>query len=119
MIIVYLSIALVVGSLIFMGIYAFKTYKQVKPTVNRIINTTTRMKESTDTIKAKANVLAANQQQLIEDIDVKKEKVNFTVKTAKQTPKTLKQFWNINPFAKDRRLQRERSKRRRTLYSQQ
>ncbi|WP_051348537.1 DUF948 domain-containing protein [Peribacillus kribbensis] len=93
MIIVYISLAVIVLSLVYLGVYAFKTFKAVKPAIDNMSNTAARLQQKTDTIKVETNQLTEHQQQLMTDIQVKKEAVNLTIQSAKDTPKPLIQLW--------------------------
>ncbi|WP_180955091.1 DUF948 domain-containing protein [Peribacillus deserti] len=93
MVIVYISLAAIVLSLVFLGVYAFKTFKRVKPAINSLSETAARLQQKTDTIKVESTQLTENQQQLMTDIQVKKEAVTSTIENAKQTPKPIIQLW--------------------------
>ncbi|HZG70995.1 MAG TPA: DUF948 domain-containing protein [Chondromyces sp.] len=90
--IVYLSLALVVGSLIYLGYSGYKTYKSAKPKIDHITEVANRMQQRTQTIKAETDVLTKNQQEIMLDVEEKKEAVQSTVNVAKQTPQTAKQL---------------------------
>ncbi|WP_174732617.1 DUF948 domain-containing protein [Mesobacillus harenae] len=100
MIIVYLSIALIIGALIYLGITAYKTYKDAKPAIEKLSDTASRVQVQTDTLKVESNKLTENQQQLMNDVDEKKEAVMQTVDAAKQTPKSIKKLVKIKPIAR-------------------
>ncbi|WP_409297047.1 DUF948 domain-containing protein [Peribacillus sp. SCS-26] len=93
MIIVYISLAVILLSLGYLGYFAFKTFKRVKPAINDLSQTAARMQQRTDTIKVESTQLTEHQQQLMTDIQVKKEAVNSTIQKAKQTPKPVMQLW--------------------------
>lgn len=94
MMIIYASIALFVISLIYLGYTFFKAYKDIKPNLKRVQETTERIQQKTDTISAEMNRLTQTQQEIQMDIEHKKQMVNEVVETAKQTPQLLKQVWN-------------------------
>lgn len=93
MIIVYLSLALIAGSLIYLAIYAVKTFKDTKPVMNRITKTTAMIQAKTDQIKSETDKLAMTQQEITADVQYKKETVRGTVDAVKQTPKPFKELW--------------------------
>ncbi|WP_180954099.1 DUF948 domain-containing protein [Bacillus sp. M6-12] len=93
MIIVYLSILIVVGSLVYLAISAVKTFKATKPILQDVTDTTARIQAKTDSIMQEKDRLLQNQQQITEDIQQKKDVVMGAVEKAKETPKPLKQFW--------------------------
>lgn len=95
MIIVYLSIAVIVGALIYLGVTAFKTFKDAKPALNKLQETAARLQAKTEGIKQETNKLTANQQMLVSDIEHKKKAFTQVVETAKQTPKPFIYIWKL------------------------
>lgn len=93
MIIVYLSIGLFVISLIYLGYTAFKTFKDMKPDIKRVQDTTVRIQKKADKIKVEMNQLTQTQREIQTDIEKKKQTVNEIVESAKETPRLLKQVW--------------------------
>ncbi|RDU38817.1 DUF948 domain-containing protein [Neobacillus piezotolerans] len=98
--IVYLSIAAVILSLAYLGFAAFKTFKEAKPAINRLNETVARVQQKADTLKVESDQLAKSQQELIADIDYKKEAVTFTADAAKDTLSTFKKLVKIRPSIK-------------------
>ena len=94
MIIVYLSIGLFVISLTYLGITAFKIFKDMKPDLKRVQETKAPIQQKEDTIKMEINKLTQTQKEIQADIDQKKQTINEIVESAKQTPKLLKQVWD-------------------------
>ncbi|RSK56455.1 DUF948 domain-containing protein [Bacillus canaveralius] len=107
MIIVYLSIALVVGSLIYLGYSAFTTLKEAKPAINNLSQSATRVQQQTESIRTEKDELTANQQQLIADIQQKKAAVNSAIKAVKETTQSFKKLVKIKPIAHLQRKDRE------------
>ena len=99
MMIVYFSLALVVGTLVYFGVSVFKTYKAAKPTIESLTQTAERMQVKADTLKVETNKLKDNQQELAADIDDKKKAINSTVFAVKQTPVIFKQLMKVKPLA--------------------
>lgn len=94
MIIVYISLALFIGSIIYLAFFAFKTFKDSKPTIDNVTETVTRIQAKTDQIKSETDHLAETQQDITEDVQYKKEAVQYTVNAAKQTPEPFKNIWH-------------------------
>ncbi|MFJ7676618.1 DUF948 domain-containing protein [Peribacillus sp. NPDC097206] len=94
MIIVYISLALFIGSIIYLAFFAFKTFKDSKPTIDNVNETVARMQAKTDQIKSETDHLAETQQEITEDVQYKKEAVQYTVDAAKQTPQPFKNIWH-------------------------
>ncbi|MEY8734949.1 DUF948 domain-containing protein [Peribacillus frigoritolerans] len=93
MIIVYISLALFIGSIIYLALFAFKTFKDSKPTIENVTQTVTRIQAKTDQIKSETDQLAMTQQGITEDVEYKKEAVQYTVKAAKEIPEPFKNIW--------------------------
>jgi uncharacterized protein YoxC len=93
MIIVYASIILVAGSLIYLAISAVKTYKDTKPALASLSETAGRMQAKTQLIKTETDKLTETQQEIAEDMEYKKEVVQYTMDSAKASPESFKQIW--------------------------
>lgn len=99
MYIVYASLILIAASLIFLGIYAFKTYKDAKPAIEKLNAISTVMQLKADRLKSGVDELTSTQQEIQKDIDYKKQTFNNTISAVKETPKKIKKWWNIKiPF---------------------
>ncbi|CEG27009.1 DUF948 domain-containing protein [Bacillus sp. B-jedd] len=107
--IVYLSIVAIIVSLGYLGFSAFKTFKEAKPAINRLNETVARVQQKADTLKVESAALSESQQDLIEDINYKKQAVTFTVNAAKRTASSFKKLWKIKPLAKLSRKRKTRT----------
>lgn len=107
--IVYLSIAAIIVSLAYLGFIAFKTFKATKPAINRLNETVARVQQKADTLKVESDALTKSQQEIMADIDYKKEAVSFTTDAAKDTLATIKKLVKIRPMAKLRRKKKSRT----------
>ncbi|MFS0636446.1 DUF948 domain-containing protein [Mesobacillus foraminis] len=99
MIIVYLSLAVIIGSLAYLGFAVFKTIKASKPAMDSLNETAQRMQVKADTIKTETDKLKDNQQEIMADIEDKKKAVNSAVFAVKQTPVMFKQLAKTKPVA--------------------
>ena len=99
MIIVWISVGLIVASLVFLGIFAVKTMKESKPVMTKMNATITRIQQQTDTNKMQTDHLSATQAKITEDIEYKKQAVNYPVNEAKQIVPRLKTLWAATPFS--------------------
>ncbi|WP_455660883.1 DUF948 domain-containing protein [Pradoshia sp.] len=99
MIIVWISVGLIVASLVFFGIFAVRTMKESKPVITKMNATVTRIKQQTETIKTQTNHLTATQAKITEDIEYKKQAINYPVNEAKQIVPRLKTLWAATPFS--------------------
>ena len=100
MIIVWISVAIIVGSLVYLGISAFQTLKDTKPTITEIQGTVTRIQQQTDSIKHETNRLTETQQAIMSDIEYKKSAVNYPINQAKRILPSAKKLWDSTPAAK-------------------
>ncbi|MBX9971798.1 DUF948 domain-containing protein [Cytobacillus firmus] len=99
MFIVYASLILIAASLIFLGIYAFKAYKDSKPAIKKLTAISTVMQLKADQLKNGVDELTATQKVIQRDINYKKQTFNNTISAVKETPKKIKKWWNIKiPF---------------------
>lgn len=99
MIIVYISIAVIVASLAYLGFVAFKTFKAAKPKIESLQETATRVQVKTNAIKHETDKLTIHQQQLMTDFEEKKKAVNTVVFSVKQTPVVFKNALVAKPVA--------------------
>jgi uncharacterized protein YoxC len=109
MIIVWISIAVIVASLAYLGFVAFKTFKAAKPTIESLQATATRVQAKTNAIKHETDKLTVHQQQLMTDFEEKKKAVNTVIFSVKQTPAVFKNAVIAKPVAA---LEREYKARR-------
>ncbi|WP_316568711.1 DUF948 domain-containing protein [Neobacillus sp. YIM B06451] len=105
--IIYLSIGAIILSLAYLGFVAFKTFKESKPAINRLNETIARVQQKADTLKVESDQLTKSQQEIVSDIDYKKEAVSYTTDAAKDTLATFKKLVKIRPIAK---LKRKKSR---------
>jgi uncharacterized protein YoxC len=99
MIIVYISIAVIVASLAYLGFAAFKTFKAAKPKIESLQETATRVQAKTNAVKHETDKLTIHQQQLMTDFEEKKKAVNTVIFSVKQTPVVLKNALVAKPVA--------------------
>ncbi|RFU63830.1 DUF948 domain-containing protein [Peribacillus glennii] len=110
MIIVYLSIVLVVGSLIYLAISAVKIFKDTKPVMNRITKTTAMIQAKTEQVKTETDKLALTQKEITSDVQFKKDAIQQTINNVKQTPKAFMDIWHT--FKEKKNVKRLSSGRR-------
>ncbi|MBM7649611.1 uncharacterized protein YoxC [Bacillus ectoiniformans] len=88
----WLSLAIIIGALIYLGISAFGTYKSMKPKIDHLQATSERMQEQQTRIQAEADQLKVHQTKITGTVEQQKENVMFTVEEAKKTPERVKQL---------------------------
>jgi uncharacterized protein YoxC len=99
MTIVYLSLAVIVAALAYLGFVAYKTYKDAKPTIDSLQETATRVQNKTNAVKEETDSLKFKQQKLMTDFEKKKKAVNTVVFSVKQTPVEFKNALVAKPVA--------------------
>ncbi len=90
MVIVYISIAIVVLSLIYLGYIALQNFKETKKSLNDLSETAARFQEIVDKITEETNQLTATTTTISEGIQSKKETVQGVIQVAKGTPEPFK-----------------------------
>lgn len=115
MIIVYLSIALVVGSLIYLTFSAVKTFKDTKPVMNRITKTSAMIQAKTEQVKTETDKLALTQMEITSDVQYKKNAVQGTIDTMKETQQRFKEVWQTLKGEKSIKLALKRRRTGNTL----
>ncbi|MGE7216296.1 DUF948 domain-containing protein [Priestia koreensis] len=93
MIIVYISIAVIVFAIIYLGIVAVKSLKELKPTLNHLNETSARMQAKVDAIKNETNQLSVTTSKIQQDVAYKKETFQGIITSSKETPKLMKKIW--------------------------
>lgn len=88
----WISLAVVIGALIYLGISGFGTYKSMKPKIDHLQEVSERLKVKQQAIQSETEKLKATQENIKHDIEEKKEAVMFTVDEAKKTPESIKQL---------------------------
>lgn len=92
--ILYASLILFIGVLIFLDRVAVKTYRSARPKVEHIQGTIKRVKAQTELIKAEAIKLSENQRQMLEELEQIKKSLETAAASAKQTPEALKELFS-------------------------
>ncbi|WP_213372375.1 DUF948 domain-containing protein [Mesobacillus boroniphilus] len=122
MIIVYVSLAVIVAALAYLGYVVYKTYKDAKPTIESLQETASRVQTKTNAIKEETDSLKFKQQKLMTDFEKKKKAVNTVVFSVKQTPLEFKNALVAKPVAdleqKYKARQWNRKHRNRTMQPQ-
>jgi uncharacterized protein YoxC len=96
MFIVYLSIALFVLSIAYLGYKGFRFMKETKPTINHLNKTVENLQQRAQDLQEETTELSAHSQEIKEDIDEKKDNLQYTVGAVKQLPKPVKTIWENN-----------------------
>lgn len=94
MIIVYISIAIVVLSLVYLGYITVKNLKETKKTVAELSETAARFQEKVDKINNETNQLSETTSTISYGIQTKKETVQSVIETAKASPEPFKKLFS-------------------------
>ncbi|MGB8002081.1 MAG: DUF948 domain-containing protein [Anaerobacillus sp.] len=92
MIIVYISIAIVVLSLIYLGYIAVQNSKETKKSLNNLSETAARFQEKVDKINNETTQLTETTSSISASIQTKKESVEGLIKEAKASPQPFKEL---------------------------
>ncbi|NMH72482.1 hypothetical protein HF078_05290 [Bacillus sp. RO2] len=90
MLLVYLSIGILVLSIILLSIAFISFRKKTIPTLSYINSVGERLQEENDAIQEQVNHLKSKQEAIKNDIDWKKSVFTFTVAEIKKVPNSLK-----------------------------
>jgi uncharacterized protein YoxC len=93
--ILYASLILFIGVLIYLDRVAVKTYRSARPKAQHIQAVLKRMREQTEIIQAEAAKLLEHQQKIQEDLEQTKKSVETAVRAAKQTPEAAKKLFSV------------------------
>lgn len=88
----WISLAIVIGALIYFGISAIGTFKSMKPKIDQLKAAQTRIQTEADKIKSETDELKVHQELLIADVDHAKQAVTSTINETKQIPENAKFF---------------------------
>ncbi|OLN23588.1 hypothetical protein BTO30_03955 [Domibacillus antri] len=86
----WLSFAIFIGALIYLGISSFSTFKSMKPKMDQLKEAQVRIQTQTEKIKYETDELKVHQEQIMADVDHAKQTVTLTVNEAKQLPENAK-----------------------------
>lgn len=95
MIIVYLSIALAIASLIYLGVSAVRTFKAIQPTVKDLSGTAANMQKQMEGVQKEIAHLMETRDAFLEEIEDKKKLSGRIVSGAKESLETLKSLWEM------------------------
>ncbi|PFG03178.1 DUF948 domain-containing protein [Bacillus sp. es.036] len=90
MVIVYISIGIVVLSIIYLGYIAVKNMKETKKSLTDLSETAARFQEKVDQINEETTKLTTTAASISEGIQTKKETVQSVIQTAKSSPEPFK-----------------------------
>ncbi len=86
----WLSLAVFVGALIFLGVSALKAFKSLKPKIDYLKAAQERIQTETNKIKSETDELKVHQEHIMADVDHAKQAVTSTLNETKQVPQNAK-----------------------------
>lgn len=107
MVIVYLSIALAVLALIYLGVSAFRTFKAIQPTMKSMSDTAAKLQNKIEGIKKETNHLKEKADEFRHDFKEKKRIIQDTMTNIKWSGEEMKSLWHwIRTIPNPRRVDR-------------
>ncbi|MBN8209209.1 DUF948 domain-containing protein [Bacillus sp. NTK071] len=94
MIIVYISIAIVVLSFVYLGYIVVQNLKETKKSLTNLSETAARFQEKVDKINSETNQLTETTSTISNGIQTKKETVQSVIETAKASPEPFKKLFS-------------------------
>lgn len=94
MVIVYLSIALAVLALIYLGVSAFRTFKAIQPTMKSMSDTAAKLQNKIEGIKKETNHLKEKGDEFRHDFKEKKRIIQDTMTNIKWSGEEMKSLWH-------------------------
>ncbi|KAF1680022.1 DUF948 domain-containing protein [Bacillus sp. SKDU12] len=93
MVIVYISIAVLAVSVIFLGINVLQNKKKFDPALKEITSVTQAMQKQVDALKMEADLLTQKQKRIQQDVQMKKNVIKQTAVEVKEVPQAVKEAW--------------------------
>ncbi|WP_335869066.1 DUF948 domain-containing protein [Bacillus sp. 2205SS5-2] len=93
MIIIYMSLTVIILTLIYLGFHVFRTYQNTQHIIQEVNKTILNIQNDVEGIKQESNALSHKQHTLEIDFKQKTNAIKQTVDFAKQTPRLIHQVW--------------------------
>ena len=94
MVIVYLSIALAVVALIYLGVSAFRTFKAIQPTMKAMSDTAAKLRKKIEGMKKETDHLKDKADKFQHDFKEKKRIIQDTMTNIKWSGEEMKSLWH-------------------------
>ncbi|MBA5716683.1 DUF948 domain-containing protein [Bacillus subtilis] len=93
MIIVYISLAVLAVSIIFLGVTVIKNKKKMDPALKELSSVTQAMQKQIEGLKTETELLTQKQKKIQQDVQMKKSAFQQTAAEVKEVPKAVKEVW--------------------------
>ncbi|WP_339176624.1 DUF948 domain-containing protein [Bacillus sp. PS93] len=93
MIIVYISLAVLAVSIIFLGVTVIQNKKKMDPALKELSSVTQAMQKQIEGLKTETELLTQKQKKLQQDVQMKKSAFQQTAAEVKEIPKAVKEVW--------------------------
>ncbi|MCY7918919.1 DUF948 domain-containing protein [Bacillus vallismortis] len=98
MVIVYISIAVLAISIIFLGVNVIQNKKKIDPALQELTSVTQAMQKQVEGLKNEAQLLTRKQKNIQQDVQMKKAAFQQTAAEVKEVPQAVKKVWQAGPF---------------------
>ncbi|QIW80217.1 DUF948 domain-containing protein [Bacillus tequilensis] len=98
MVIVYISLAVLAFSIIFLGVHVIQNKKKLDPTLKELTSVTQDMQKQIEGLKTEAQLLTQKQKRIQHDVQMKKSTFQQTVAEVKEVPQAVKEVWQAGHF---------------------
>lgn len=93
MIIVYISLAVLAVSIIFLGVTVIQNKKKMDPALKELSSVTQAMQKQIEGLKTETDLLTQKQKKIQQDVQMKKSAFQQTAAEVKEVPKAVKEVW--------------------------
>ncbi|MGG3138769.1 DUF948 domain-containing protein [Bacillus subtilis] len=93
MIIVYISLAVLAVSIIFLGVNVIQNKKKMDPALKELSSVTQAMQKQIEGLKTETDLLTQKQKKIQQDVQMKKSAFQQTAAEVKEVPKAVKEVW--------------------------
>ncbi|MBU2661339.1 hypothetical protein BHT94_19550 [Bacillus licheniformis] len=98
MVIVYISLAVLVISIIFLGFNVIQNKKKIDPALKELTSVTQAMQKQVEGLKTEAQLLTQKQKKIQQDVQMKKNAFQQTAAEVKEVPQAVKEVWQAGHF---------------------
>ncbi|MGF9604071.1 DUF948 domain-containing protein [Bacillus subtilis] len=93
MIIVYISLAVLAVSIIFLGVTVIQNKKKMDPALKELSSVTQAIQKQIEGLKTETELLTQKQKKIQQDVQMKKSAFQQTAAEVKEVPKAVKEVW--------------------------
>lgn len=93
MFIVYISLAVLAVSIIFLGVTVIQNKKKMDTALKELSSVTQAMQKQIEGLKTETDLLTQKQKKIQQDVQMKKSAFQQTAAEVKEVPKAVKEVW--------------------------